>query len=449
MSVKDRLKRLTGEGQPAATGITQQEQISELRRKIDAIIARRAAYPRYFTDFRHTGPVRAIHEVITGEEVKTALGACFFSRSTFKAQSYHGNIQIARFPDADMKAAAVLAGHPEIACMDIADALFLDVETTGLAGGTGTFAFLIGLGWCQGRDFIVCQLFARDFHEEASMLTMLQDMASGKRFLVTFNGRAFDVSLLSSRFILNRLENPLAGMPHLDLLFSSRRIAGHRLENCRLSTLESEILGLTRASDVPGYEIPGRYFDWLRSRDGTLLEDVFHHNRLDIVSMAALAVHLTDLVTRGHEDPCCHPGDLLAAARLHLQHGDAGTGRIFLGALINAPDHLIAREAGMTLSLLYKRQGLWDDAVRIWQDMLSRNPDDLFAAEELAKWLEHRAYDHSRAIDIVERVLAGTWTLSSAERERLIHRLSRLERKVRPCKGKRKERPDGALQGVT
>ncbi|HQO80977.1 MAG TPA: ribonuclease H-like domain-containing protein [Deltaproteobacteria bacterium] len=432
MSVKDRLKRLTGEGQPAVSGTARQELISELRRRVDAIMARRAAYPQRTVTPASGRPTtaRALDEVITGEEVNTGCGACFFTRSMFRAESYHGNIQVARLAGSDMKAAALLAGRPEIARMDLADAVFLDTETTGLAGGTGTFAFLVGLGWFEGRDFVVCQLFARDFHEEPSMLSLLQDMTAGKRFLVTFNGRAFDVSLLSARYILNRLEDPLAGMPHLDLLFPSRKLAGHRLENCRLVTLENEILGFTRTGDVPGWEIPSRYFDWLRSRDGTLLEDVFLHNRLDIVSMAALVSHFTDIVTRGNELPHCHPGDLLAAARLHLQHGDNRIARAFLEALMGSPDPLVVRDAGRTLSLFFKRQGRWEDAVRIWQDMMVRDPGDLFAAEEMAKWLEHRAYDHLRAIEIVETALSGSGTLSLADRSSLAHRLARLKRKA-------------------
>lgn len=436
MSVKDRLKRLTGEGQPASSRSPRQEQISELRQKIDGIMARRAAYPRRTVAFRPPLPPRPLNEVITGEEVETGLGACFFSRCTFRGQSYHGKIRIARLTGADMKAAAVLAGHPGIAGMGISDALFLDTETTGLAGGTGTFAFLIGLGWYEGQDFAVCQLFARDFHEEGSMLSLLSDMAAEKRFLVTFNGRAFDLNLLSARYILNRLQNPLKGMPHLDLLFPSRRLAGYRLENCRLGTLESEVLGFHRTGDVPGYEIPARYFDWLKHRDASPLEEVFHHNRLDVVSMAALAAHFTDLLAGGHEQPHAHPGDLLAAARMHLQHGDETIALALLDALTKSRDPFAARNAGMTLSLFRKRQGAWEDAVRIWEDMVSRDPHDLFAVEELAKWLEHRARDHTRAVGVVEAALAGSRCLSPAERQALAHRLARLKRKSAPGAGR-------------
>ena len=432
MRVKDRLKRLTGEGQPAVSKGPRQEQISELRRKIDDIMARRTAYPQRSVAFHSPLPGRPLHEVITGEEAKTDLGACFFSQCTFKAQSYHGRIRIARLTGADMKAAALLAGHPEIAGMDISDALFLDTETTGLAGGTGTFAFLIGLGWYEKQDFVVCQIFARDFHEEGSMLALLGDMAAQKRFLVTFNGRAFDMNLLSARYVLNRLPNPLAGMPHLDLLFPSRRLAGHRLENCRLGTLENEILEFRRTGDVPGYEIPARYFTWLKHRDASPLEEVFHHNRLDVVSMAALTAHFADLLTGGCEQAHAHPGDLLAAARMHLQHGDESIALALLDVLTRSRDPLVGRNAGMTLSLFHKRQGAWENAVRIWEDMLARDPHDLFAVEELAKWLEHRACDLTRAIGVVESILAGSHCLSPAERQALAHRLARLKKKTAP-----------------
>jgi uncharacterized protein YprB with RNaseH-like and TPR domain len=440
MSVKDRLKRLTGEGQPVEPTAAKQERIGELRRKIDAIMARRAAYPWRMTAFQKPGPARDLCEVITGEEVKAGCGACFFSRTTFRNGSYHGDMQVSRFAQSDMKAAALLAGHPEIAAMDISEALFLDTETTGLSGGTGTFAFLIGLGWCEGQDFVVCQLFARDFHEEAPMLTMLKEMASEKRCLVTFNGRAFDLNLLSARFVLNRLPDPLAGMPHLDLLPVSRRLAGHRLANCRLATLESEVLGFSRSGDVPGWEIPGRYFAWLRSRDGSLLEDVFHHNRLDVVSMAALVVHFSELLTRGGGHPCAHPGDLLAAALLHLCRGDMLIAVPMLKELAGSPDPLVAREAMRHLSLVHKQAGGWKEAARIWQDMLCRDPFDLFAAEELAKWLEHRRKDHAGAIDIVEALLAGSPSLTPSEREKLSYRLERLRRKSSQPKGRRQGR---------
>ncbi len=426
MSVKDRLKRMTGEAAgPGKADASRSEVIGELRRKIDTIMSRRESYPRATVAIRHR-EIRPLQEVITGEEVENARGKCFFSRTLFGARTSHGSSEIACLARPDMDAAALLAGQPGIGGMAISDALFLDTETTGLSGGTGTLAFLVGLGWFEGEDFVVCQLFARDYHEEGAMLTLLDEIARDRRFLVTFNGRGFDLTLLAARFILNRLPNPLSGMPHLDLLFPSRRLLAHRLENCRLGTLESQVLGLMREGDVPGFEIPGRYFDWLRTGDASPLEEVFHHNRLDVVSMAALVTHLSHLVGGGEGH---RRADILAAAKLHLHQGCPGVATALLEGLVDSPDPAVTREARIALSLFRKRRGLWTGAAALWEDMLSEDPLDLFAAEELAKWLEHRRKDYPRALGIVERVLREGGCASLGEREAFARRLARLKRK--------------------
>ena len=135
------------------------------------------------------------------------------------------------------------------------------------------------------------------FPKKSACLYFLLEIAREKSFLVTYNGKAFDVGLLSTRFILNRLPDGLTAMPNLDLLHPARRLFGHRLENNRLSTMEKDIIGFHRYGDIPGSEIPQRYFDWLRYRDPRLLADVFNHNRLDVISMAALSVHLAEILS--------------------------------------------------------------------------------------------------------------------------------------------------------
>ena len=161
-------------------------------------------------------------------------GNFFLSRGTLNADDAHGHWRICDFAQPSMKAAAFLIGNHASEDLSIAGGLFLDTETTGLAGGTGTFPFLIGLGWFEAGAFITCQLFARDFSEERAMLTYLSELASTKQFLVTFNGKAYDLNLLTARFILNRCQDTLSAMPHIDLLHPSRRIFSHRLENTRL-----------------------------------------------------------------------------------------------------------------------------------------------------------------------------------------------------------------------
>ncbi|MCE5274550.1 MAG: ribonuclease H-like domain-containing protein [Syntrophaceae bacterium] len=428
MSLRDRLSRLTGEGTKTPAPGSRQETISELRQRVDALMTRREGISR--GPVRSFGPAVPLEHLVTGEEVEMPQGRFFFSRSRLEGSHVHGLHRVCDLASLSMEAAGILAGSSELGGSNPTDALFLDTETTGLAGGTGTFPFLIGIGWFEHRDFITCQLFARDYSEEKAMLAFLGETAAEKRFLVTFNGRSFDVGLLAARFILNRIPDPLAAMPHLDLLHPSRRLVGHRLENSRLVTLEEFVLGLKREDDIPGQEIPQRYFDWLKRRDGRLLEGVFRHNRLDIVSMASLARHLADLLESPHGHPHAHESDLLSAARLLLDRGRTDQARLRLEALADSGDPDVALSALKSLSLIHKKAGQWDRAAGIWEAMVSRDPLDVFAVEELAKWCEHRSHAFGRAALLVERVLGECGTLASAEQQALAHRLERLLRKA-------------------
>jgi uncharacterized protein len=425
MSLRERLNRLTGESSNPKPEDPKQARLSELRKKTDEIMGRRDRLVS-----AHTPPVRKsaipLESVVTGEEVETAQGKCFFSRSTIKSFDFHGHARLCNLSCTSMEAAAFLAGNDALKNCSIEDGLFLDTETTGLSGGTGTFPFLIGLGWFENKNFITCQLFARDFSEEPSMLAYLNELAANRKFLVSFNGRAYDVNLLATRFILNRSRDIFSGMPHIDLLHPSRRIYSHRLENSRLVTLEAAVLGVIRKDDVPGHEIPQRYFDWLKRRDGRLMEDVFYHNRLDIVSMASLLKHITDLVQGSHDASYPHHVDLLATAKLHQDRGDIDTAKRFYEPLIASGQPDVAKNARMFLSLIHKKSNQWDEAVSLWNEMIAFDPYDLFAAEELAKWYEHHVRDFSMAIKIVQQMLNENHHLAEPKQQVMKHRLRRL-----------------------
>ena len=269
MSLKDRLGRLTGEGAKPARPDPRRDTIGELRKRIEEVMNRRDRLVRP-DPAASRRPGIPLEQVVTGEEAVTDHGRFFFSRSRMEKADRHGHALVRDLSRLDMGGVGILAGSDTFAGLSPEDALFIDTETTGLAGGTGTFPFLIGLGWFEGEAFVTCQLFARDFSEEPPMLAYLQELAADRRFLVSFNGRAYDLNLLSARFVLNRQRDTLAGMPHLDLLHPGRRLLRHRMENARLVTIEACVLGLERQGDVPGWEIPQRYFDWLRRRDGRL-----------------------------------------------------------------------------------------------------------------------------------------------------------------------------------
>lgn len=427
MSVIDRLKRLSGETKPEPKRSARQAEIGELRKRIEAIMERRPD-PTVRTSYPNAYPGKpvALHDLIAGEELDNASGRFFVAPGRSIGSSFHGGRCIRDYSAVDMEAAALMANEPALSGFDIADGLFLDTETTGLMGGTGTLAFLIGLGWFEGDTFITRQIFARDFAEEQASLVFLQDTVREKKFLVTFNGKAFDVGLLSTRFVMNRLSNPLADLPHLDLLHPSRRLFGHRLINSRLISLEEAIIGFYRQGDLPGSEIPQRYFDWLKRRDARLMADVFEHNRLDIISMAALTGHLTELLMHPADLNNCDHADLLCAARLYHDRGHIPEAQKRLIPLMDSQNHLVQADSLKMLSLIHKRADQWDEAVRLWELMLEHNPCDVFALVELAKWCEHRVRDIERAKILVHKALEIVY--SEKEQTSLMHRFNRLQR---------------------
>jgi len=435
----DKLKRLTGEdtapkkaepGQPAPVASEKQSQLADLRRRIENVVTRSEAQSRAALSERQTRGNRGLLEILAGEEIENEHGRFFLASSVLRGSSLHGHRNIREAFDFDMSAAGMLANNPAISGFTSEDALFLDTETTGLSGGTGTMAFLIGLGWFEEGAFHVHQILARDFGEEKAALAYLQELAARKKFLVTFNGKAFDVNLLTTRFILNRLPAELAVLPHLDLLHPSRRILGHRLENCRLVTLEEQILGVKREGDIPGWEIPQRYFDWLKRRNPNMLIDIFEHNRLDVISMATLTAHLVEILTAQAMVQYTHADDYLAAARLHLKQANADGAQKILDTFQEDACSDFSLSSKKKLAQLCKRTGRLDEAVRIWRQMVACEPVEFYAVSELAKYLEHREKDYAQAKALIDAALGGDNTFSEDERASLLHRLQRLNVRV-------------------
>lgn len=434
----DKLKRLTGEAtappqaepaKPVCAASKKQEQLGDLRRRIETVVARAAERSRTAQEEARRRGDRGLRDLLEGEEVENDYGRFFLKSASLSGASRHGYRNLREISDPDMTAAGTLADDPSIGKCRFSDALFLDTETTGLSGGTGTMAFLIGLGWFEKGDFQVRQILARDFGEEAAALACLADIARQKKFLITFNGKAFDVNLLAARFILNRLPDALAELPHLDLLHPARRLLGHRLDNCRLATLEADILGVRREGDIPGWEIPQRYFDWLRRRDPRLLYNIFEHNRLDVVSMASLTAHLADILTAQTLRQHAHPDDYLAAAGLLLKRTHPAGAQKILDLFREDACSEFSLTSKKKLAQLYKRTGRLEDAAGLWRQMADCGAAGFYPVSELAKYLEHRAKRAAEAAALVENALAAG-AFSEKEKESLEHRLKRLLRKA-------------------
>jgi hypothetical protein len=341
-----------------------------------------------------------LEELVAGMRVENERGEFFLIETEVHMEVRHGDVPLSRFHTLDRATVGVLTAEPDLQAFNLAEAAFLDTETTGLAGGAGTAVFLIGLGFVDGERFRVRQYFMRDYHEEAALLHALAEDLGRFRQLVTFNGKMFDVPLLDARYRLNRARFPLAEVPHFDLLHPARRLWKARLESCRLQSLEVELLGLNRVGDVPGEQIPQIYFDFVRRRDARALARVFEHNRQDIVSLAALAVLACQWVEEGRaEDPrdVYSLARVLERARLY-ERSDAEYRRTL--ALDPGP---LRGAALMRLAARAKRTGDHVIAAALWEE--AAESGELLALRELAVHHEHRSRELAAALDAVDRAM--------------------------------------------
>ncbi|MCE9580962.1 MAG: ribonuclease H-like domain-containing protein [Planctomycetes bacterium] len=321
----------------------------------------------------------------------------------------------AEFTEADPRLWATLAREPAWASARREDVAFLDLETTGLAGGTGTVAFLIGLARVRDGRFETRQYFLRSPAAESAALALVEAELRGCTHLVTFNGKCFDVPLLETRFIMHRRK--LGILPHLDLLHPARRVWKRRLESCTLGRLEAEVFGAPRHGDISGAEIPQRWFDWLALGDPRPLAPVIEHNRLDLVTLAALAGRLARLLA--HPGEAAHPTDLFSLGAMMARDHDPRAESALGEALSRG-----AREAAPELARVKKKRGAADAALPLWE-MAAREPGrkGLEAGIELAMHYEHKAKDVGRALaltlDLLKRPDVSIRDCGELEKRRL------------------------------
>lgn len=377
-----------------------------------------------------------ISDVVHGVDAATPHGSCFVSDTLY---AEHGGQPVGKPPSAATHLPR-LARDDSLTALELERAAFLDIETTGMAGGTGTLAFLVGVGSFEGHAFRVRQFFLRDPGDEPAQLHALTEWLSQFNSVVTFNGKAFDMPLLTTRFRLQRSRPPLHSAPHLDLLFTARRLWRARLGSCALSSLERHILGIERVDDVPGMLIPYLYFDYVRHGQVDRLARVFYHNAQDIVSMAALLARMCQVFDDPMTCGVSHGADWLSLGTVYEA---AGATDLAMAAYQRALEcdlpPALHDDAKERYGQLLKRQGAWDQAVDAWAAAIRAGASRrLYPYLELAKFYEHRARDYGAAIDTVRqaidlietaRLRPESLTQAAALAE-LRHRLTRLERKL-------------------
>jgi len=389
-----------------------QEQLAALRRRI-ALVDRKYAEPGAAPAPRTKPPApgRFIEELLSGEVVRTPHGEHFETEKVWERHRRHGSVDIsdlAELPEDlldPLSAGAIPSAHPTRWA-------FLDTETTGLAGGTGTYAFLIGVGSIDATGFRLRQFFMRDYGEEASLLYRLAEYLALFDVLITYNGKAYDQPLLETRFRMVRSRHPFDRMEHLDLLFGARRLWKLRLESCRLVDLENRVLGVERNGDLPGSLIPYCYFDYLRSRRAMPLIPIFDHNATDILSLACLTAIVPFAFRTGEGRPLGHGlrhgADLIGLGRWMLQaERQEEALELFHRALeMGLPDDLLFRTM-WDIGCMQKRLGRSDLALAMVTELAAaRNPYRVRALEELAKHYEHRERNYPMALEMTRAALA-------------------------------------------
>jgi hypothetical protein len=291
-----------------------------------------------------------------------------------------------------------LAGLPEAGGLSVPDWVFIDTETTGLAGGTGTVAFMLGLARVEDEALAVRQYLLSRFAGERGMLEHALDWLGEDTGLVSYNGKTFDLPLLKTRTRLAGQQPALWERPHLDLLYGVRRCFERYWPDCRLATAERRLLGIERQGDLPGSEAPAAWLACLQRGDASRLPGVLDHNRQDLLSLAWLLPVLAE-VQRGESGQRGDPGRI---ARAWLRQGDVLQARQLLEL---APAPLSERER-LLLADLRHRTGDRDTALAILEDLAGEgNPE---ALEQLAKHHEHITRDLPRAVRYAQALPAST-----------------------------------------
>lgn len=379
---------------------------------------------------------RPPEEVLGGSVMENEEGQFLLVESRHPIGSRHGHVPLARPAHLDPDTIALLGRDATLGLVDLEGFAFVDTETTGLAGGAGTYVFLVGVGFFEGEEFRVRQFFMRDYNEEKALLAGLAELLSRFSGVISFNGKAFDLPLMETRFVLARRRFPLDQAPHWDLLHSARRLWGLHLESCSLGSLENHILGVHRTDDVPSFLVPSVYFDYLRFGATHRLEGVFLHNRLDILSLATLTARMCELISDPLSDSDRLPAELLGLGRLYLARGERQRAAPLIERAIEhgLPPTLYAA-ALRELSFIHKREREWELAERLWRQFADSEPARLFPLVELAKYYEHRIKDFVRAEEATRGAMAvversrrdGGWR--RRRMAELEHRLARLMRK--------------------
>jgi len=383
---------------------------------------------KYFPKSNIEKKTQSISTVVQGSWINTHFGDIFRAEYRYDLSEPYGNLNLGQIFSLNRQVV------PEVFQIknpiDLQRLLFIDTETTGLSGGTGTIAFMVGLGFIESQSFIVHQYFITQLSHEEGMLELLQKLIPNFDGLVSYNGKSFDIPLLSSRFVMNRMLPISEGTCHIDLLHPTRMLWKYSMENCKLKTVETDRLGLFREDDIPGEMIPDTYFDYLRSRRIDKIERIFYHNRFDIITMLATLI----LIMNAYEsrDPDDNPLTDYAKARMFTRKKDIKRSIAHYEHVLNSTISQGRRQkTSLELAAHYKKTGCYENAVPLWKEALGgQYPFSLEPYIELAKYYEHQSKEYLKAVEIIIKALSKLPEHRFTERAEIEHRMDRINQKL-------------------
>jgi hypothetical protein len=396
---------------------------------------------------------------LAGRRVQTRYGECLVIDRRYESDRWHGDVQISECEIENLEALRLLdPGLPARGAAGLkacaAKTVFIDLETTGLSGGAGTLAFLVGCGYFDAGAFQVRQFLLPTHSSERALLSLVADFLDDADLIVTYNGKTFDVPVMETRWSFHRLEMPEIGgedgVPHFDMLHPARRLWKNRgkasgfsrpvvedEEGCRLAHLERALFDVHRIGDVPGLEIPGRFFRFVRSGDAAPLEPVLEHNRIDLVSLAAVTARAAKLADHGHE-ACTDNAEALSLGKVYERANLNGRAEACYRRAATSSNPFTRADALCRLGIRLRRDRRFVDAASVWRELIEFTEaramrrgvlGDLrqVAIEAMAIHQEHRAKDLAGARELA---MAALDDCDARAEGSVRHRLARLDRKL-------------------
>ena len=372
----------------------------------------------------HSGKVQPLEKIVPGRSLTTIFGEIFSLNHTYPGHHQHGYLPLKPLTSHHWLAQwAKASATPALESL-----VFLDTETTGLSGGTGSMPFMIGAGRFVNDQFVVEQFFVRNPAEETAQLAALSEFVEGVEGIVTYNGKSFDLPIINTRYIMQRLSNPFIDVAHFDLLHFTRRIWKSRLGQCNLGNIENKVLGFEREQDdIPGYLVPDFYREYLFTGDATHMPGIFYHNEIDVLSLSALFSWLAAILEDPSDDRFTDPGDLLSVGRvLETLEREKLADQVYSSDRLQQLTETDRQKSLLLRAGLQKRKGNLEEAWFLWHEAASLGSLD--ALIELTKVFEHQKRDYDSALHCTNQALSmcSDPTLAVS----LQHRKTRLEAKI-------------------